>query len=81
MKEYQLKACKCGYSQNQVIYKIALPSSLAETPICWISGPSNNREITPGNCNPALKFALVTAINQLENIHQLRSIKAERKSA
>ena len=70
-KEIQLKTIKCIYALGRTMYKVALPSSLSDTTICWIAGRENKWEITLGDLKPALANALILAINKLEEVHYL----------
>ena len=70
-KEIQLKTLKCSYSSAGAMYKVVLPTSVSDTTICWIAGHENKWELALGELKPTLANAIITAINQLEEVHYL----------
>jgi hypothetical protein len=69
---FQIKALKCTSFNGEILYKIALPSSLCSVPICWISGSGTDWELILGVLpNEDLKDALIAAILKLEDVPKL----------
>jgi hypothetical protein len=59
----QTKGIKCAYVSHEIIYKIALPSSLRTTQLCWIikDGEIWKMEFDVA-MEPALKASLINAV-------------------
>jgi hypothetical protein len=69
----QTKGIKCAYMSHEIIYKIALPSSLSTTQLCWIikAGEIWKMEFDVA-MDPALKASLINAVacyNEIKNIY------------
>jgi hypothetical protein len=59
----QTKGIKCACMSHEIIYKIALPSSLGTTQLCWIikDGETWKMEFDVA-VEPALKTLLINAV-------------------
>lgn len=65
-KHYEVKALKYAGLAGEMFYKIALPSSLSPTALCWFSSSLNSCTHLFGNISNALIEALVPAIKEHE---------------
>jgi hypothetical protein len=82
--EIPIKAGKCTYAGNEILYKVVLPSFLCTSPICWISGSCKHWSIVLGIVlDKNLEQTLLNAIGDLEKINTIypKIVNAELQSA
>ena len=85
-KEYHLKAVKTAYSNQEIIYKLALPTIISLTNQCWISRNGLNWKVVMGlSIEASLVRALIAGIQTYEQtgaiIKQAPKLKLKRLSA
>jgi hypothetical protein len=69
----QTKGIKCACVSHEIIYKIALPSSLSATQLCWIikDGETWRMEFDVA-MEPALRTSLINAVacyNEIKSLY------------
>ncbi len=65
-KRHEVKALKYAGVAGELFYKIALPSLLSPTALCWFSSSLNSCTHLFGNISDALIEALIPAIKEHE---------------
>ncbi|WP_460740907.1 hypothetical protein [Mucilaginibacter myungsuensis] len=75
------KALKYAY-RREVLYKIALPSSISSVQQCWISKNADEWKLVMGTDNEQkMMLELITAIKQQEQLSALQQTPADIKPA